>query len=293
MLRSRLPITLLAVAAAMWLLAASPAAAITNPAPDNGAHPYVGLVRFEIDGAPAGRCSGTLLSPTVFLTAGHCTVGKSLARVWLEEEVEGNPEYPAGGATSYEGLPYTIPGFCNPCGPSGPEFDYHDVGVVVLTEPVPESVVGSYGRLPEPGLADSLQRAGVDVVGYGAQERLRGGGPPVLFGLRNRFQADADLIPGEFSTSEELLRVSADPGQGHGGTCLGDSGGPTLLDGEATVVGVTAFVNNENCVGNSYAQRIDIPDVLAWVESFLLSTDPAGTFDDVVVGDGGAADGAR
>lgn len=54
--------------------------AITNGRPDGNAHPYVGLAVFDAwvldeEGnpviAPAWRCSGTLLSPTVFLTAGH------------------------------------------------------------------------------------------------------------------------------------------------------------------------------------------------------------------------------
>ena len=55
-------------------LAASPAGAVTDGAPDGDGHPYVGLmVAKDKDGAPLWRCSGTLLSSTVYLTAGHCT----------------------------------------------------------------------------------------------------------------------------------------------------------------------------------------------------------------------------
>ena len=73
---TRLPRLLLA--AVVWLLAMllamGPAAAITNGQPDAGRHPYVGLmVAHDADGVPLWRCSGSLLSPTVFLTAGHCT----------------------------------------------------------------------------------------------------------------------------------------------------------------------------------------------------------------------------
>jgi secreted trypsin-like serine protease len=64
---------LLAVAA-VTVVAVGGASAITNGRPDGGMHPYVGLmVAQDADGVPLWRCSGSLISPTVFLTAGHCT----------------------------------------------------------------------------------------------------------------------------------------------------------------------------------------------------------------------------
>ena len=65
-------IALVAVLAAA--VVALPASAITDGSPDGDAHPYVGLmVAQDADGNPLWRCSGTLISPTLFLTAGHCT----------------------------------------------------------------------------------------------------------------------------------------------------------------------------------------------------------------------------
>ena len=66
---------------------AAPVGAITNGAPDGGEHPYVGELLFYVPDAPSSRfsdpggwftCSGTLLSPTVLVTAGHCTFGVGL-----------------------------------------------------------------------------------------------------------------------------------------------------------------------------------------------------------------------
>src|SRR5918998_482141 len=63
-----------AIALAAVLGAAAPAAAITNGEPDGQRHPNVGgLVSPEqfSDGTWL-YCSGTLIAPTVFLTAAHC-----------------------------------------------------------------------------------------------------------------------------------------------------------------------------------------------------------------------------
>jgi hypothetical protein len=168
------------VAATLAVMMASPAKAITNGEPDNGRHPYVGLALFEAPaGQPSHRCSASLLSPTVVLTAGHCTDGTAVARVWFDENVQNNTEYPFGGATSYEGVPYTNPDFCIGCGNGLPGFAQRDVGIIVLTEPVPTSVVGEYAQLPSAGLVDRLSsKAPVTLVGYGVQERIVGGREP-------------------------------------------------------------------------------------------------------------------
>jgi hypothetical protein len=92
-------------------LMVAPASAITNGVPDGDDHPYVGLAVFDTATGPTWRCSGSLLSPTVFLVAGHCTDGAVAARVWMDEVVTGNAEYPFGGATSYEGVAQTNPDF--------------------------------------------------------------------------------------------------------------------------------------------------------------------------------------
>jgi hypothetical protein len=261
-----------------------PALAITNGQPDGTNHPYVGLVVFDVldeDGnpVPSHRCSASLLSPTLLLTAGHCTDGTVAARVWFDAgpipSVFAVPpvpgaEYPFSGTTSYDGVPYTYPGFCIGCGKGLPGFAAGDVGVVVLTEPVPASVVAAYAQLPSGGLVDTLRsKTKIDFVGYGVQFQIsgQGGVPPQArwAGPRQRMYAPSELVSGNFVHSGTFMKLALNPGGGSGGTCFGDSGGPDLLGGTSTVLAVNSYVTNANCSGVGYSARVDIPAVLSWV----------------------------
>jgi hypothetical protein len=251
-----------------------PALAITGGQPDGDDHPYVGLVVFDVidengDQVPSHRCSASLLSPTLVLTAGHCTDGTVAARIWFDEIVQGNPEYPFSGATSYDGTPYTNPDFCIGCGNGLPGFAIRDVGVVVLSEPVPLGVVDEYATLPAAGAVDELEnKTDIDLVGYGVQEQIHGGGPPVWTGPRVRLFAPSELVSGNFSHSDEFMRIALNHSQGTGGTCFGDSGGPDLLADTDTVLAVNSYVTNSNCSGVGYSSRVDIEEVLDWINSF-------------------------
>src|SRR6188768_1733918 len=124
-------IALVAVLAAA--VVALPASAITDGSPDGDAHPYVGLmVAQDADGNPLWRCSGTLITPTLYLTAGHCTESASHVEIWFDADVEnGIPAngYPFTGDVG--GKPYTHPQY------DPDAFFLFDLGVVVLDEPFP------------------------------------------------------------------------------------------------------------------------------------------------------------
>ena len=277
----------LILALAMILSAAGVASAVTNGQPDGDNHPYVGLLIFDYaPGQPGWRCSGSLIAPTVVLTAGHCTDGAVAARVWFDSDVTYDsvpfPLYPFGGPGSgaVEGIPYTNPDYRSPDNPYGggnglPAFSYRDIGIVVLSEPV---YMDEYAVLPEAGLVDTLKnKTPVDFVGYGVQYQLQIPGnqlpqPPPFnrwTGPRIRMYAPSELVSGKFIHSPEYLRLAMNPGGGSGGTCFGDSGGADFLGGTNTVLGVNSYVTNVNCTGVGYSARVDVPEILAWIETFM------------------------
>jgi hypothetical protein len=266
---------------------ASMAAAITNGQSDGDNHPYVGLLVFDYaPGAPGWRCSGVLIAPEVVLTAGHCTDGAVAARVWFYEDMTYDhvpfPLYPYGGPGSdaIEGTPHTNPKYSSPENPYGggnglPAFSYRDVGIVVLDEPVD---VGGFAELPEAGLVDTLKnKTPIDFVGYGVQYQVQIPGnelpqPPPYYrwaGPRVRLYAPSQLVSGNFVHSAEFMRLALNPGGGTGGTCFGDSGGPDLLGGTDTVLAVNSYVTNINCSGVGYSARVDIPELLEWINEFM------------------------
>jgi hypothetical protein len=299
-MRLRTGIAALLVVLATLLLGTTGAQAITNGQPDNGRHPYVGLmVALDSNYIPLWRCSGSLLSPTVFLSAGHCTTAPAAhIVVWFEEgPILTDPAYVAaqaaapnpvpctpGAFSGYpctgdaSGVPHPNPDFCNPCGHGAGSFAAHDAGIVTLDPTTAKNLPTVYAQLPTAGVVDTqANKAAVDVVGYGVQFQAQIPGnqlpkPPPFnrwTGPRVRLFAPTELVSGNFQSSDEHLRLALNASGGSGGTCFGDSGGPDLLGGTSTVLGVNSYVTNINCSGVGYSQRIDLPDILVWIESFL------------------------
>jgi hypothetical protein len=247
-----------------------PVLTITNGQPDGNGHPYVGLAFQPIPSMPGfvTICSGSALSTTVFLTAAHCFDPARPVSVTYSTNPLG------GGATIVQGTFVPHPDWCLGCGPGLPGFDSRDVAVIVLSTPINP---GEFVQLPTAGLVDTLpMRTPVSLVGYGVQVFERGGGPPAGDTNLQRYFAPALLIESNHSWSDQFIKLTANPAQGKGGTCFGDSGGPNVLEGGGpgtdTVLAVNSFGTNANCAGVSYSNRIDIPDVLSFINSALNPT---------------------
>lgn len=239
------------------------ASAIKYGEPDGDGHPYVGLmVAQDADGNPMWRCSGTLLSPTLFLTAGHCTEAPAAhVEIWFDADIEsGIPAngYPFVGDVG--GTPFTHPQY----DPNA--FYLFDLGVVVLDEPY---VLDEYGVLPEQDVLDQMatrrgkQDTTFTAVGYGLQFI----NPVFVEQARVRMVARPKLIqintPG-FTGDYSLLLSN---NHSTGGTCFGDSGGPNFINDTNVIGGVTSFGINGNCAGTGGVYRVDRADDLNWLYS--------------------------
>ena len=241
-----------ALICALAFVTSGPAYGILHGRPDGDAHPYVGMVTDE-----EFVCSGALISPTVFITAAHCfeTPGQLV-------EVTVDPDGFAEDSVFVTGHWYPDPEFCIQCGGGLVGFDTHDVAVVILDEPVQ---VSTYAQLPAPHQVDTLpMKQRVDLVGYGLQDTENKLDPGELF---TRYRAPALLVQSEDRMASEFLKVSANPAQGKGGICFGDSGGPILLGN--VILGVNSIVTNSQCAGVTYAYRIDTPEALAFINSVI------------------------
>ena len=276
-----------ALAIAVVAFVSVPATAITGNWVEDNEHPYVGLVVFyDAGGEFIWRCSGTLISPTKFLTAGHCADtagGAASARVYFQQDAGANYD-PALGYDPVSGYPE----FCAPgtegtlCATSSAlyNFDFvnlslpntHDVGLVILEQAI---VMAEYGELPAPGALDGLATARgtkdtvFTVSGYGLTRRTEVHSAVPNISYRERLMAKSTLVNLNSALNGGYNLQTQGNGDERGGTCSGDSGGPVFLGGftSNTVVAVTSFGLNRLCRGTDFGYRIDREEVLEWIDS--------------------------
>ena len=257
------PLAALAAIIGLLVIVPSSAIAITDGTPDtSNRYPFVGLLAFrDADGEYMHRCSGTLLTPTVVLTASHCTDGTSVVHAYFSFQVPDDfRENPVGVL----GTPHTNPLY-------NPKTLDNDASVVVLSTPVS---LGTYPVLPHEGLLSELKAAHEiqdDVfanVGYGV---LNGSPPPILLDNEDRWYSTS---PYGGLTQNNLHLHGNHQATGQGGTCFGDSGGPHFWEDSLILVSVTSW-GDAICHSLDMTQRTDIPSVLDWLHEEFGVVSPA------------------
>ena len=242
---------LAAVLCAAAVLGAT-ALAITNGGPDGNGHPMVGAVlapRAFSDGTWE-ECSGTLISPTVFLTAAHCDQGLAQVNVTFDSS------YNSKTGTTYTGTWHADPLY------NKSQSDPHDIAVIVFAKAIKGITPAT---LPKAGSLDSL-RVGdpITSVGYGAQSVTMGPGGATFHYADIRYVAVGSVN----AITPSWIRASMNPATGDGGTCYGDSGGPNFV-GNTNVIGGTTITGDFVCRATNVDYRLDTASARSFLGQYV------------------------
>jgi trypsin len=238
--------TILLALAAVMLAVVGVARAITFGQLDTtNRYPHVGAMVAEFDGQKDLVCSGTLIAPSVFLTASHCTaflesIGTPAHDVWVTFD----PTFDASSPL-LRGTYHT-----NPLFGSGGFSDPHDIAAITLDSPAGITPA----RVPTLNYLDSiaLKNQRFTAVGYGTVREIKQKGPHSIFFDGQRRYADQ----GFRSLTKSWLNLSMNPSVGSGGTCYGDSGGPHFLGSSNLVVSITV-TGDRFCRATDVTYRTD------------------------------------
>jgi secreted trypsin-like serine protease len=240
---------ILAAVAAATLIAAAPAAAITNGSPDGNGHPNVGglVAATQYSDGTWTYCSGTLIAPKVFLTAAHCAEDSPSVRVTFD------PAYVAGDPV-YTGTFHADPLY------DQKQSDPHDIAVVVLDQAV-KGITPA--RLPAAGSLSSLPKdQQFTSVGYGAYEVTKGPHEYLYNDVRGVATGTLNAV------TPAWLRISMNPATGNGGTCYGDSGGPNFL-GTTNIIAATTITGDAVCRATNVDYRLDTASARSFLADYV------------------------
>jgi len=206
-------------------------------------------------------CSGILIAPTVFLTAGHCiALHNSSDPLYISFDKQIIMEDDSNQLIQAEEI-YVHPLFGHD------QANLYDLAVVILPEGSTDGLIPA--TLTPAGLLDDLSMHGnlkgveFTSVGYGVQMDWEKGPTQWLWdGWRN--YASAPLMA---LTPTQLYLNINEHATGGGGACYGDSGGPIFLpmNGKNILVGFTTLRSDRNCRAMTTYYRIDTP----WSREFL------------------------
>jgi hypothetical protein len=276
--------TVLLVTLLAWLLA-TPVQAITNGTLDGDAHPNVGaviVIYTPVSEEPIVWCSGTLVAPTLFLTAAHCVADDPELTI-LGVTFDPEPVEPETGEVVGTVISVADNGLHPHPGYPGPASDPLDIAIIELEQ----AAVGiTPASLPTRHQFDKLaQTTGLrgqqfTAVGYGSTGREHEPGPAGPGGNAPEFMYP-DTRMFAVSTFRALntawLRLSMNPSTGDGGTCYGDSGGPNFLGAggdETDTIAAITITGDTVCRATNVVYRLDSVSAQAFLAEFGLVGPP-------------------
>jgi hypothetical protein len=280
-MRMRKLMTLPAALVAAFAITVVPAGAITGGELDGNRHPNVAMIVFY---QPDGRfrCSATLVSPTVLVTAAHCADGVRGKVIATFETVAPTPTPRAaddpGDGMSAVGYSAPVPGWltgtphAHPLWDGGLQLnDLHDVGVVVLDAPYTGAAPAS---LPPrdylEGLANGnggFNKQTFEVVGYGVFFEKPTEGPQKPTAIADRTRRFTTAVGQNISSQVLKLAENEKDSRAGGGTCFGDSGGPVFHGGY--LVADTSFGASQFCRSFGGYYRLDIEDARSFLDDYV------------------------
>ena len=234
-------VVITALIASLVLTSGSISVAQTGDAqPDGNGHPNVGafLLPRLSDLSLRIICSGTLVTPQLFLTASHCTAF-ALSQGFTKTYVTFDPNFGTNADHSIKTTPYYGTIVHNTAYKAPYQYD---VSAILLDEPVAGITPAKLAPL---GFLDGLRDAGTIKttefinVGYGSSEQVvvKKVGPTFPFdGIRKW------TISGFYALDPRFIHLNQNLAQGYSGTGYGDSGGPTFVEtaGGQVVVSVVS-----------------------------------------------------
>jgi hypothetical protein len=247
---------------------------INNGVPTGDDFASVGalLYDFNQDGVIDGDdlvCSGSLVAPTVFLTAAHCVIlfpaGTPLYVSFSPDLYDEPIVIPATGFTYDPRFPLHH----TPAGPLAIAGGRYDLALVFL--PAEDVAYLTPLQLPPAGALSALAAQGglnghhFINVGYGVDAAPSGPPSFVYDGVRKW-----SLSPFMALQPTWLGLLMNQHATGQGGDCGGDSGSPKFLEGNTTTIYAIVSWGDRVCRATSWDWRLDTPQARSFLGQYVV-----------------------